>query len=130
MTRRKKNGNRSEGTDWKSRFVFYGPSIEEEREIRDYVGQGKLLDWEAFIEELVSNGGSIKISHSNSDGGVFITLSPDKEADDYGGYNFGMSYPTLPGCLAIADWFYHTRLLTDRGLKYLPIRVEDWLVLP
>lgn len=130
MARRKNNASKANAGDWKNRFVFYGPSIEDEREIKDYVEQGKVLEWADFLEELISNGCSIKLSHSNSDGGVFVTLATDKEDADYGGYHFGIAYPTVSGALAIADWFYHTRLLTDVGMKHLPIKVEDWLVLP
>jgi hypothetical protein len=111
-------------------FVHFGPSIEEEREISSYVQSGKLLGIEAFLDEVVSEGGSLKVSHSNNDGGVYLTLSADKVHQDYGGYNFGFAYPTLVGAMALAQWFWYTRLQTDVGMKYLPIKVQDWLVIP
>lgn len=127
MPRKSSSSSGKSRDDWKSKFVNVALSPNDENEIREFIaakGSSSLGD---LVAEIVGNGGSIKFTHSKNDGSVFATIATDSLHGDYGGYMFGVRYANLPGLVAIADWFYTTRLLSDRGLAYLPDTLDDWL---
>lgn len=127
MTRKSPPQKAPENGSWKDRFISVGISYNDEAEIRNWLQGDPHVPTAQFIEDVVENGGSIKITHSSKDGSVFITLAVDSRHPDYGGYMFGLRYVNLAGALVLAQWFYYVVLSSDRGLKYLPSNTQDWL---
>lgn len=124
---RRSSKKSSSSEDWKSRFIYVQFSHNDEVEIADHVKQRGVTGVRDLLEDVLGNGGSIKFTHSQNDGGVFVTLSTDAKHSDYGGYSFGFRYSNLAGATAIADWLWFVVLSSDRGLKYLPTTLDDWL---
>lgn len=113
--------------DFKSSFIYVNFSQNDEKEIKEWIARNGVSALVDLVTDVLGNGGSIKFTHSSNDGSVFTTLTPDKNHDDYGGYQFGFRYASLDGAIALADYIWHELLLTDKGLPYLPTDSSDWL---
>lgn len=124
---RKSKKSAPSSDSWKDRFIYVSFSRNDEEEIAHHVKTKGVSSSDDLISEILENGGSIKFTHSSNDGSVFCTIATDAQHDDYGGYQFGFRYSNFAGVLAIADWLWFVVLSSDRGLKYLPTTLDDWL---